>query len=176
MVLLAISASLASPALLSCARPGRSSAEPPPLSRRALLPLPLLPLLLPAAAPAADTFEYFENGEAKQLTEIQARDALTKKVEAATAAGKGLDLERRGQFNEKALFSEDFYFKYGLRPSASEALASPYVPPQGELPFSPLDLADADLPALVASCRIDHSVAPIPGTRGGSRARCASGG
>ena len=138
MVFLAISASLASPALLSCARPGRSSAEPPPLSRRALLPLPLLPLLLPAAAPAADTFEYVENGEAKQLTEIQARDALTKKVEAATAAGKGLDLERRGQFNEKALFSEDFYFKYGLRPSASEALASPYVPPQGELPFSPV--------------------------------------
>ncbi|HBP19936.1 MAG TPA: deoxyribodipyrimidine photolyase, partial [Planctomycetes bacterium] len=47
-----------------------------------------------------------------------------------------------------------------------------HLPPpyEGELPFSPLDLADADLPALVASCRIDHSVAPIPGTRGGSRA------
>ena len=132
MVLLAISASLASPALLSCARPGRSSAEPPPLSRRALLPLPLLPLLLPAAAPAADTFEYVENGEAKQLTEIQARDALTKKVEAATAAGKGLDLERRGQFNEKALFSEAFYFKYGLRPLPLLPLLPPAAAPAAD--------------------------------------------
>ena len=36
------------------------------------------------------------------MTELEARDALTKKVEAATAAGKGLDIDRRGQYNEKA--------------------------------------------------------------------------
>lgn len=41
---------------------------------------------------------------------------------------------------------------------------------EGELPFAPLDLASADVPSLVASCRIDHSVAPTPGTRGGSQA------
>jgi len=79
-----------------------------------------------------------ENGEVKRLTEIEARDALTRKLEAATASGKGLDVERRGVVNEKALFSEDFYFKYGLRPSPAEVINSPYVPPQGELPFAPI--------------------------------------
>lgn len=106
------------------------------VGRRTVLPLPLLLFSLPALS--ADKFDYVENGQVKQLTEIESRDRLTKKVEAATAAGKGLDLERRGQFNEKSLFSEDFYFKYGLRPTPQEALNSPYVPPQGELPFAPV--------------------------------------
>ncbi|TVR65944.1 MAG: FAD-dependent oxidoreductase, partial [Gemmatimonadales bacterium] len=44
----------------------------------------------------------------------------------------------------------------------------PWIP--DDLPFDPVELADADLAALVASCRIDHSVAPVPHTRGGSRA------
>ena len=74
----------------------------------------------------------------KQLTELEARDRLTAKVNAATASGKGLDVERRGQFNEKALFSEDFYFKYGLRPTPEEVLNSPFLPPQAELPFAPI--------------------------------------
>jgi len=39
-----------------------------------------------------------------------------------------------------------------------------------ELPFEPLVLADAEIPELVAPCEIDHSVAPVPHTRGGSRA------
>ena len=83
-----------------------SSSGLPLLARRALLPLPLL--LLPYKTPAADTFDFVENGKVKQLTELEARDALTRKVEKATAAGKGLDTERRGNLNEKALFSEDF--------------------------------------------------------------------
>lgn len=107
------------------------------LARRALLPLPLL-TLVPFPAPAADTFDYVEGGVTKQLTEIEARDKLTAKVNAATEAGKGLDVERRGQFNEKALFSEDFYFKYGLRPTPVEVLNSPFLPPQAELPFAPV--------------------------------------
>jgi len=74
----------------------------------------------------------------KQLTELEARDRLTQKVNAATEAGKGIDAERRGTFNEKALFSEDFYFKYGLRPSPEEVLKSPFLPPQAELPFAPI--------------------------------------
>ena len=79
-----------------------------------------------------------ENGETKKLTELEARDRLTQKVNAATDAGKGLDVDRRGQFNEKALFSEDFYFKYGLRPDPDEVLRSPFLPPQAELPFAPV--------------------------------------
>ncbi len=39
-----------------------------------------------------------------------------------------------------------------------------------ELPFEPVDLAAADLAELVARCEIDHGVAPVPHTRGGSRA------
>ena len=83
------------------------------ISRRAMLPLPLLLLGMPLIGNAADTFDFVENGVTKKMTEIEARDALTKKVEAATKAGKGIDAERRGAVNEKALFSEDFYFKYG---------------------------------------------------------------
>jgi len=115
---------------------------PPPLrtiARRATFSLPilLLPLTTPPA-PAADTFDYKEGGVTKQLTEMEARDRLTQKVNAATEAGKGLDAERRGTFNEKALFNEDFYFKYGLRPTPDEVLKSPFLPPQAELPFAPI--------------------------------------
>mmetsp|Transcript_74255 Transcript_74255/g.123940 ORF Transcript_74255/g.123940 Transcript_74255/m.123940 type:complete len:281 (+) Transcript_74255:21-863(+) len=110
----------------------------PVLSRRALLPLPMLLFAAPPAAPGADTFEYVEDGKVKQLTELEARGALTKKVNAATEAGKGIDVNKRGQFNEKALFSEDFYFKYGLRPTPSEVMQSPFLPPQAELPFAPI--------------------------------------
>lgn len=42
---------------------------------------------------------------------------------------------------------------------------TPLVP---ELPFAPLDLATADIPSLVAECNIDHSIGPVPHTRGGS--------
>lgn len=46
-------------------------------------------------------------------------------------------------------------------------IQGPFIP---ELPFVPVDLERADIPVLVAECEIDHGVAPIPGTRGGSRA------
>jgi photolyase PhrII len=42
-----------------------------------------------------------------------------------------------------------------------------YVP---RLPFTPVDLAGADLPALIAECEIDHSLPAVPHTRGGRRA------
>lgn len=41
---------------------------------------------------------------------------------------------------------------------------------RGELPFKPLDLQHADLAELAAECQIDHSVAPVADTPGGSRA------
>ena len=40
----------------------------------------------------------------------------------------------------------------------------------GELPFEPLDLQRADLAQLTAACQIDHSVAPVADTPGGTRA------
>ncbi len=46
----------------------------------------------------------------------------------------------------------------------------------GELPFRPLDLGkatDTDLDAWIAACRIDHGIAPIAHTRGGSTAGLA---
>lgn len=39
---------------------------------------------------------------------------------------------------QQALFSEDFYFKYGLRPTPAEVLQSPFLPPLADLPFSPV--------------------------------------
>lgn len=39
-----------------------------------------------------------------------------------------------------------------------------------ELPFEPVDVATADRAALVAACEIDHSIGPVPHTRGGSEA------
>lgn len=45
---------------------------------------------------------------------------------------------------------------------------APYVPDR--LPFEPVDLVGADLAALVAGCEIDHTVAAVRHSRGGSRA------
>ena len=48
-------------------------------------------------------------------------------------------------------------------------VARPGFVPAG-LPFAPLDLDTADIPSLVATCEIDHTVAPVPHTRGGTAA------
>lgn len=59
--------------------------------------------------------------------------------------------------------------------------AYPHLPPDaiepvhslafdGPLGFEPLDLQDADLSALIGMCRIDHTVAPVADTPGGTRA------
>ncbi|MEM8933007.1 MAG: FAD-dependent oxidoreductase [Acidobacteriota bacterium] len=39
-----------------------------------------------------------------------------------------------------------------------------------DLPFEPVDPRSADVVELIGACDIDHSVGPIPGTRGGTRA------
>ncbi|MCM2371683.1 FAD-dependent oxidoreductase [Aporhodopirellula aestuarii] len=49
---------------------------------------------------------------------------------------------------------------------ASE-LPEPYVGPLG---FEPLDLQDACLARLIGQCKIDHTIAPVPDSPGGSRA------
>ena len=38
----------------------------------------------------------------------------------------------------------------------------------GKLPFEPVDLANIDLAELIAECRIDHAIGPVPETPGGS--------
>ncbi|HCH64033.1 MAG TPA: deoxyribodipyrimidine photolyase, partial [Deltaproteobacteria bacterium] len=43
-----------------------------------------------------------------------------------------------------------------------------FVP--ADLPFTPVDLQNANLADLIAQCDIDHSVAPVPHTRGGTKA------
>jgi deoxyribodipyrimidine photo-lyase len=56
-----------------------------------------------------------------------------------------------------------------LKPVA-EVPARVGPPPRLDLPFDPLDLGRADLPALVASCAIDHGVPPVDGMPGGATA------
>lgn len=41
---------------------------------------------------------------------------------------------------------------------------------EGPLGFTPVDLATADLPALIAACTIDHAIAPVAATPGGASA------
>ncbi|NNF38430.1 MAG: NAD(P)-binding protein [Gemmatimonadetes bacterium] len=55
---------------------------------------------------------------------------------------------------------------------ASDWLDEAYegAPHRPALPFEPVQLATADLDALIATCAIDHAVAPVPHTKGGSKA------
>lgn len=71
-----------------------------------------------------------------------------------------------------------FKFRSATRGARDAVLSGPwpeqpdparrFVP--ADLPFEPVELAGADLPALIAACAIDHGVAPVPHTPGGSRA------
>lgn len=71
-----------------------------------------------------------------------------------------------------------FTFRQAAEPFWNTRVTAPWVdvaPPHP--PFVPefdsLDLSTADLPALVASCDIDHGVGPVHDTRGGSDAGAA---
>lgn len=70
-----------------------------------------------------------------------------------------------------------FRFRDANAGTRRAALAAPFFDPLPAasgtlppLPFEPVDLQRADLAALIASCEIDHTVAPVPHTPGGSRA------
>jgi deoxyribodipyrimidine photo-lyase len=79
-----------------------------------------------------------------------------------------------------ALFPEPAASARVLRPKLLRALerwlqpieepAPRKGPPRLDLPFDPLDLAKADVDALVASCAIDHSVPRVTGAAGGTLA------
>jgi photolyase PhrII len=77
-------------------------------------------------------------------------------------------------------YDRAYAFRTASRRLASAALAgawkdvAPEKPPAGQpLPFTPIDaraLDDRSLASLVAECEIDHGVAPVRESRGGSRA------
>ena len=77
-------------------------------------------------------------------------------------------------------FERAFDFRAHVQPSWSARLSEPWrdvvlaapawLP---ELPFAPLALQAVSIPELVASCDIDHSVAPVHHTPGGSSAGLA---
>ncbi|WP_309669986.1 FAD-dependent oxidoreductase [Gemmatimonas sp.] len=56
------------------------------------------------------------------------------------------------------------------RVSADWTDVAPHTPAfvPDDLPYEPLRLAHADIAAMVARCEIDHGVAPVPHTRGGT--------
>ena len=73
-----------------------------------------------------------------------------------------------------------FAFREAATPLWKLALAAPYVDVENtspawlpELPFTPLDLQRANLAELVASCDIDHGIAPVHHSPGGSVAALA---
>lgn len=73
-----------------------------------------------------------------------------------------------------------FAFREAATPLWKQALATPYVDVENtspawlpELPFTPLDLQTTHLAELVASCDIDHGIAPVHHTPGGSVAALA---
>jgi len=53
---------------------------------------------------------------------------------------------------------------------AKQTVAIDCKPFQGELPFEPIALQHADFRELIKVCRIDHTIAPVADTPGGSRA------
>jgi len=74
-------------------------------------------------------------------------------------------------------FSRAFAFRDQLAEERETALRTPYPtlqlsPPKApdELPVSHLSLQDVSLAQLIATCTIDHTIPPVPDTRGGATA------
>lgn len=78
-------------------------------------------------------------------------------------------------------YQRAFEFERATRAERAARVAAPWPEPgpridvepswtveAPEWPFTPVDPATMDIPALVAGAAIDHSVAPVPHTRGGS--------
>ncbi len=72
-------------------------------------------------------------------------------------------------YNRAYAFRNATKNEYTHRLTEPWTVISPEAPPfSGELPFADVDLWGADLAELCARCTIDHSVGPVPHTRGGS--------
>lgn len=75
-------------------------------------------------------------------------------------------------------YDRAFAFRRATEPLRRERLSRPWWDVEAEgaaflpddLPFEPLNLQSASIPDLVAACAIDHSIGPVPHTKGGSSA------
>lgn len=70
-----------------------------------------------------------------------------------------------------------FRFREQAREEYAERVRRPYVEQpvdvarfEGPIPFQPLDLQPVSLTELIGQCRVDHTVAPVADTPGGTRA------
>jgi len=77
-------------------------------------------------------------------------------------------------------YDRAYHFRDATKRLREERLRLPWPehrvdcrPYEGPLPFTPLDLSHADLARLIGECEIDHMVAPVGDTVGGSRAGMA---
>ncbi len=73
-------------------------------------------------------------------------------------------------------YTRAFKFREATQPLYAQRVRRPYVEQAvdcamyaGELPFKPLDLRDASLDSLIDRCKVDHSIAPVTDTPGGSQ-------
>lgn len=74
-------------------------------------------------------------------------------------------------------YTRAFEFRDATKQLYAERVSAPYVEQEvdcdmydGRLPFESVDLQDANLASLIGRCRIDHAIAPVADTPGGSRA------
>jgi photolyase PhrII len=72
-------------------------------------------------------------------------------------------------------FDRAFAFRDAIQPLVAERIDQPWpvvehtpTPYEGELPFQPTDIESVELDDLVSHCRIDHGIAPVADTCGGS--------
>jgi len=74
-------------------------------------------------------------------------------------------------------YTRAFEYRNATKELYADRISMPYTEQpvdcamyDGQLPFQPLDLQHASLPDLIAQCKVDHSIAPVSDTPGGSRA------
>lgn len=74
-------------------------------------------------------------------------------------------------------YDRAFQFRKATQSLYDERISQPWqdalpkvAPSKPDLPFEPLHLATQDLATLVGECEIDHAIAPVPHTPGGSAA------
>jgi photolyase PhrII len=126
-----------------------------------------------AARAAAVVTECMPVAPLAQWTLALARDATAPVWEVDTACVAPMPLVR-------GVHDRAGPFRRATATLVRERVARPWhdepavhAPARVALPFAPVDPATMDIAALVAACRIDHGVAPVAHTRGGSDAGLA---
>ena len=103
-------------------------------------------------------------------TDALARSVPAPVLEVDTACVVPMPLHR-GPVDRAVAFRRDTAALRRARIAAPwREAAVVHAPAAPTLPFTPVDPATMDIAALVAACRIDHGVAPVSHTRGGSDA------